>query len=114
LHRAPRPHAASDRRLRATCHGPVIPPILERPLLSAVGACDGHAIAYGMATRRGVLTTLFGGMIAMAAKGARKQAGGAPQGDLPTGKYRTPPDARAQMTVLGRPGAVVHLGRIGA
>ena len=49
----------------------------------------------------------------MAAKGARKQAGGAPQGDLPTGKYRTPPDARAQMRELGRTGVRVSIVGIG-
>ena len=49
----------------------------------------------------------------MAAKGARKQAGGAPQGDLPIGKYRTPADARAQMRELGRTGVRVSIVGIG-
>src|SRR6266550_3290821 len=55
-----------------------------------------------MATRRSVLTTLFGGMCAMAARGTQKQAGGAPQGDVPRDKYRIPSDARAKTRELGR------------
>src|SRR5437764_10427113 len=63
-----------------------------------------------MATRRSVLTTLFGGMFAMA---ARKQAGGAPQGDVPKDKYRIPSDARAKTRQLGRTGVRVSIVGLG-
>src|SRR5438128_4973688 len=63
-----------------------------------------------MATRRSVLTTLFGGMFAMA---ARKQAGGAPQGDVPKDKYRIPSDARAKTRQLGRTGVRVSILGLG-
>src|SRR2546429_1231634 len=63
-----------------------------------------------MATRRSVLTTLFGGMFAMA---ARKQAGGAPQGDVPKGKYRIPSDARAKTRQLARTGVRVSILGLG-
>src|SRR5438067_4555101 len=63
-----------------------------------------------MATRRSVLTTLFGGMFAMA---ARKQAGGAPQGDVPKDKYRIPSDARARTRQLGRTGVRVSIVGLG-
>src|SRR5438045_9352106 len=63
-----------------------------------------------MATRRSVLTTLFGGMFAMAAP---KQAGGAPQGDVPKDKYRIPSDARARTRQLGRTGVRVSIVGLG-
>src|SRR5438270_1235742 len=63
-----------------------------------------------MATRRSVLTTLFGGMFAMA---ARKQAGGAPPGDVPREKYRIPSDARAKTRELGRTGVRVSIVGLG-
>src|SRR5947207_9359355 len=63
-----------------------------------------------MATRRSVLTTLFGGMFAMA---ARKQAGGAPQGDVPKDKYRIRSDARARTRQLGRTGVRVSIVGLG-
>src|SRR5919204_1846746 len=64
-----------------------------------------------MTTRRSVLATLFGGMFAMAAR--EKQAGGAPQGDVPKDKYRIPPDARAQTRALGRTGVRVSIIGVG-
>jgi predicted aldo/keto reductase-like oxidoreductase len=66
-----------------------------------------------MATRRNVLTTLFGGMVAMAARGAQKQAGGAPQGSVPTGKYKIPSGAKAQTRELGRTGERVSIVGVG-
>jgi aryl-alcohol dehydrogenase-like predicted oxidoreductase len=52
-------------------------------------------------------------MFAMAARGAEKQAGGAPQGDVPKGKYRIPGDARAKTRALGRTGVQVSIVGIG-
>jgi aryl-alcohol dehydrogenase-like predicted oxidoreductase len=52
-------------------------------------------------------------MFAMAARGAQKQAGGAPQGDVPKSKYRIPSDARAQTRELGRTGAQVSILGVG-
>jgi predicted aldo/keto reductase-like oxidoreductase len=66
-----------------------------------------------MATRRGVLAALFGGMFTMAAKGARKQAGGAPQGAVPMGKHEIPEGARAKTRALGRTGVQVGIVAIG-
>src|SRR5438128_2963209 len=66
-----------------------------------------------MATRRSVLATLFGGMCAMAARGTQKQAGGAPQGDVPRDKYRIPSDARAKTRELGRTGVRVSILGVG-
>jgi len=63
-----------------------------------------------MATRRGVLQGLFGGLFAMAAE---KQAGGAPVGSVPKGKYHIPPDAKAQTRELGRTGVRVSIVGIG-
>src|ERR1700682_2128971 len=63
-----------------------------------------------MATRRGVLKSLVGGLVAMAAE---KQAGGAPQGSVPKGKYRIPPDALAQTRELGRTGGRVSVLGLG-
>src|SRR3954467_14817806 len=67
-----------------------------------------------MATRRGVLGGLFGGLFAMATRGAeKKQAGGAPPGGVPKGKYKVPSDARAQTRDLGRTGVRVSIIGIG-
>src|SRR3954469_23860165 len=67
-----------------------------------------------MATRRGVLGGLFGGLFAMTTRGAeKKQAGGAPPGGVPKGKYKIPSDARAQMRDLGRTGVRVSIIGIG-
>ncbi len=49
----------------------------------------------------------------MAARGAEKQAGGAPPGAVPTGKYRIPSDARARTRELGRTGVRVSIVGIG-
>src|SRR3954468_22259998 len=65
-----------------------------------------------MATRRNVLTTLFGGVIAMAAR-AQKQAGGAPEGDVPKGKYKIPSGAKAQARELGKTGERVSIVGVG-
>src|SRR5258705_8432421 len=62
------------------------------------------AIASRMTTRRGILHGLLAGLLARGARGARKQAGGAPPGNVAKGKYRIPPDARAQTRELGRTG----------
>jgi predicted aldo/keto reductase-like oxidoreductase len=48
----------------------------------------------------------------MAAKAA-KQAGGAPSGNVPKGKYQIPPDARAQTRELGRTGVRVSILGVG-
>jgi aryl-alcohol dehydrogenase-like predicted oxidoreductase len=52
-------------------------------------------------------------MWAMAARGAQKQAGGAPQGDVPKDKYRIPSDARAKTRELGRTGVRVSILGLG-
>src|SRR5438132_1276099 len=65
-----------------------------------------------MATRRGVLHGLVGGVLAMAAKAA-KQAGGAPSGNVPKGKYKIPADAKAQTRELGRTGVRVSILGVG-
>ena len=44
---------------------------------------------------------------------ARKQAGGAPQGDVPKDKYRIPSDARAKTRQLGRTGVRVSIVGLG-
>jgi len=49
----------------------------------------------------------------MAARGAQKQAGGAPQGDVPGDKYRIPSDARAKERELGRTGVRVSILGVG-
>ncbi|MGZ3632701.1 MAG: hypothetical protein ACXVAH_08530, partial [Candidatus Limnocylindrales bacterium] len=66
-----------------------------------------------MATRRRVLGTLCGGVIAMGARGAEKQAGGAPQGDLPKGEYQVHSSARAKTRELGRTGVRVSIVGVG-
>ena len=66
-----------------------------------------------MVTRRGILHGLLAGLFARGARGARKQAGGAPPGNVPKGKYRIPPDARAQTRELGRTGVRVSIGFTG-
>jgi len=48
----------------------------------------------------------------MAAKAA-KQAGGAPSGNVPKGKYKIPPDAKAQTRELGRTGVRVSILGVG-
>jgi predicted aldo/keto reductase-like oxidoreductase len=52
-------------------------------------------------------------MFAMAARGAEKQAGGAPPGAVPTGKYKIPSGARARTRELGRTGVQVSIVGIG-
>ena len=49
----------------------------------------------------------------MAARGAGKQAGGAPPGAVSTGKYKIPSGARAQTRALGRTGVRVSIVGIG-
>jgi aryl-alcohol dehydrogenase-like predicted oxidoreductase len=49
----------------------------------------------------------------MAARGAQKQAGGAPQGDVPREKYRIPSNARAKTRELGRTGVQVSIVGLG-
>jgi len=66
-----------------------------------------------MATRRNILITLFGGMVAMAARAAEKQAGGAPEGEVPKGKYKIPSGAKAQTRELGRTGERVSIVGVG-
>src|SRR5438067_11428621 len=66
-----------------------------------------------MATRRGILTALFGGVMAAASKEAQKQPGGIPPGQVPKGKYRVPDDARAKTRELGRTGVRVSIVGIG-
>ncbi len=65
-----------------------------------------------MATRRGILQGLIGGI--MAAKGSKaKQAGGAAPGEVPKGRYKIPGDARAQMRELGKTGVRVSIVGLG-
>jgi aryl-alcohol dehydrogenase-like predicted oxidoreductase len=52
-------------------------------------------------------------MFAMAARGAEKQAGGAPQGAVRTGKYRIASDAKAKTRELGRTGVRVSIVGLG-
>jgi predicted aldo/keto reductase-like oxidoreductase len=52
-------------------------------------------------------------MFAMAARGAKKQAGGAPPGPVATGKYKIPSDARARTRELGRTGVQVSILGLG-
>jgi predicted aldo/keto reductase-like oxidoreductase len=52
-------------------------------------------------------------MIAMAARGAQKQAGGAPQGGVPKGKYKIPSGAKVQTRELGRTGERVSIVGVG-
>src|SRR5690349_10066694 len=66
-----------------------------------------------MATRRGVMAALFGGLFSMATKGAQKQAGGAPAGEVPKGKYKIPAGAKAKTRPLGRTGVQTSLLGIG-
>jgi len=66
-----------------------------------------------MGTRRGILQGLLAGLLARGARGARKQAGGAPPGNVPKGKYRIPPDDRAQTRELGRTGVRVSIVGLG-
>jgi len=49
----------------------------------------------------------------MAAKAAEKQAGGAPAGNVPKGKYKIPSDAKAQTRELGRTGVRVSILGVG-
>jgi len=69
-----------------------------------------------MATRRGVLQTVFGAALAAAGRGvqgAKKQAGGVPPGEVPKGKYAIPAGARARMRELGRTGQRVSIVGLG-
>ncbi len=49
----------------------------------------------------------------MASRGAEKQAGGAPIGSVPKGKYKIPEGARAQTRQLGRTGVQVSIVGLG-
>ena len=49
----------------------------------------------------------------MASKGAQKQAGGAPPGSVPKGKYKIPSGATAQTRELGRTGVRVSILGVG-
>ncbi len=68
-----------------------------------------------MTTRRGILGALLGAAAAAtrSAKGAKKQAGGAPTGDVPKGKYRIPSGAQAKTRELGRTGQRVSVLGLG-
>jgi len=66
-----------------------------------------------MATRRGVLQGLIGGIMAAAGSGAKEQAGGAPSGNVPKGKYTVPAGARAQTRELGKTGVRVSIVGMG-
>src|SRR3954471_23327140 len=77
---------------------------------------DRSCIACGMATRRGVLQTVFGAALAAAGRGvqgAKKQAGGVPPGEVPKGKYAIPAGARARTRELGRTGQRVSIVGLG-
>src|SRR3954470_5691692 len=67
-----------------------------------------------MTTRRGILGALLGAVMAAskAARGAKKQAGGAPKGEVPKGKYKIS-GARAKTRVLGRTGQRVSIVGLG-
>ena len=66
-----------------------------------------------MATRRGMLKALIGGIMAAKATKAKQQAGGAPPGDVPKGPYQIPSGARAQMRELGKTGVRVSIVGLG-
>ncbi len=69
-----------------------------------------------MAKRRSVLRAALGGVVAMlsrAAVGADKQAGGAPPGNVPEGKYQLPPGAGIQTRELGKTGVRVSIIGLG-
>jgi aryl-alcohol dehydrogenase-like predicted oxidoreductase len=68
-----------------------------------------------MATRRGVMQAILGGgLMAAASSGAKtKQAGGAPSGNVPEGKYAIPSDARVKTRPLGRTGVEVSILGLG-
>jgi aryl-alcohol dehydrogenase-like predicted oxidoreductase len=57
---------------------------------------------------------LGGGVMAAASGGAKeKQAGGAPSGNVPEGKYKVPKDAKMQTRELGRTGVRVSILGLG-
>jgi aryl-alcohol dehydrogenase-like predicted oxidoreductase len=68
-----------------------------------------------MAKRRGLLKAIFGGaLMAAASSGAKeKQAGGAPAGNVPEGKYPVPAEARMKTRELGRTGVRVSVLGLG-
>src|ERR1700687_1548429 len=66
-----------------------------------------------MASRRGFLQVLTGALMAAAGSKAKKQAGGAPTGSVPEGKYKVPKDARMKMRELGRTGVQVSILGLG-
>ena len=68
-----------------------------------------------MATRRGVMKAIFGGSLLAALPGGakEKQAGGAPSGNVPEGKYKIAPGARMKTRPLGRTGVEVSIVGLG-
>ena len=69
-----------------------------------------------MAKRRSFLQAALGGAVALlsrAAIGADKQAGGAPSGNVPEGKYQLPPGATLQTRELGKTGVKVSIIGLG-
>jgi aryl-alcohol dehydrogenase-like predicted oxidoreductase len=69
-----------------------------------------------MAQRRSFLQAALGGAVALlsrASSGADKQAGGAPPGNVPEGKYRLPAGAALQTRELGKTGVQVAIIGIG-
>ena len=67
-----------------------------------------------MARRRNFLQVAAGGALAVrTAQGAQKQAGGAPTGSVPKGKYKVPPNAKVPTRRLGRTGVDVSIVGLG-
>jgi len=66
-----------------------------------------------MASRRKFLQAVAGGALMARAVEAATQAGGAPQGSVPKGKYKIPVGARVPMRRLGRTGADVSIVGLG-
>ena len=66
-----------------------------------------------MASRRKFLQAVAGGALMARAVQAAKQAGGAPLGSVPKGKYKIPVGARVPMRRLGRTGADVSIVGLG-
>ncbi len=66
-----------------------------------------------MASRRRFLQAAAGGVLMARAVEAAKQAGGAPQGSVPQGKYKIPAGARVSTRKLGRTGVDVSIVGLG-
>src|SRR5690348_11340421 len=68
---------------------------------------------WSMASRRRFLQAAAGGMLMARAVQAAKQAGGAPTGTVPRGKFKVPAGARVPTRRLGRTGVDVSIVGLG-